>query len=119
MSLDPKYWTLDANPFLLSKYWGSINPWSERLNDVPLGIRLFIKTRGSTRPPLWLRRHGISSLHPYIQLAYNVSHLLDSKNCACLLSELATGWMAGFGAHSALSRLASQLFIYEQGPDLR
>ena len=45
---------------------------------------------------------------------YWVSHQLESGDSVCLLLELATGRKAGSGFHSALSRLATPEFIYDQ-----
>ena len=42
------------------------------------------------------------------------SHAFKSRDSACLLSELATGWKAGSGIHSALGRLATPEFIDEE-----
>ena len=45
---------------------------------------------------------------------YNVSHPLESRDYACLHSELANGWRAGSGIYSALGRLGTPEFIYEK-----
>ena len=47
-------------------------------------------------------------------ILYRASHQLESRDLVCLLSGLATGWKAGSGFHSALGRLATPEFIYEQ-----
>ena len=51
---------------------------------------------------------------PGVQFNTNFTELpFSSKDLACLLSELATGWKAGSGFHSAFSRLASPDFYRE------
>ena len=52
--------------------------------------------------------------HLWNRTRYWFSHQLESRDWACLLSELATGRKPGSGFHSALSRLATPEFIYEQ-----
>ena len=42
-----------------------------------------------------------------IALFYNVIRRTADLCCACLYLELATGWKAGSGFHSALGRLAT------------
>ena len=49
-----------------------------------------------------------------LRALYPPSHQLESRYLVCLLSELAAGWKAGSGFHSALGWLATPKFIYEK-----